>query len=62
MSRAAYAAFMFQGLPLIVFGLVLRPLDIPLEVKAVLAAAAGIAASFALGWVLVRRTPLGRIM
>jgi hypothetical protein len=62
MSRAAYAAFMFQGLPLIAAALSLRSLDLPLEVKAVLVAAGGIAGSFALGWVLVTRTVLGRVM
>ena len=62
MSRSAYAAFLFQGLPLIVAALALRPLGMPLEVKAVLVAGGGIAGSFALGWVLVTRTPLRRIM
>jgi Acyltransferase family len=62
MSRAAYAAFMFQGLPLIVLALALRPFSLPLEVKALLVAAGSIAGSFALGWTLVQRTRLGRIM
>jgi Acyltransferase family len=62
MGRAAYAAFLFQGVPLIVAALVLRPFDLPLEVKALLVAVGGIAGSFALGWILVTRTRLGRIM
>ena len=62
MGRAAYAAFMFQGFPLVVAALALRPLEAPLEVKALLVAAGGIAGSFALGWILVTRTRLGRIM
>jgi hypothetical protein len=62
MARAAYAAFMFQGLPLIVAALALRSFGVPLEVKALLVAAGGIAGSFALGWTLVTRTRLGRIM
>jgi hypothetical protein len=62
MSRAAYAAFTFQGFPLIVAALVLRPFEVPLEVKALIVAALGIAGSFALGWLLVVRTRLGRIM
>jgi hypothetical protein len=62
MGRAAYAAFMLQGFPLIVAALVLRPIDVPLEIKAMLVAAGGIAGSFALGWTLVTRTRLGRIM
>jgi hypothetical protein len=62
MGRSAYAAFMFQGLPLIVAALSLRAFEVPLEVKALLVAAGGIAGSFALGWALVTRTRLGRIM
>jgi hypothetical protein len=62
MARAAYPAFMFQGFPLIAAALALRGFDLPLEVKAVIVAAAGIAGSFVLGWVLVTRTRLGRIM
>jgi len=45
MGRAAYAAFMLQGFPLIVAALVLRPIDVPLEIKAMLVAAGGIAGS-----------------
>jgi hypothetical protein len=62
MGRAAYAAFMLQGLPLIVAALAIRAFGVPLEVKALLVAAGGIAGSFALGWTLVTRTRLGRIM
>jgi hypothetical protein len=62
MGSAAYAAFMFQGLPLVVGALALRAFDVPLEVKALLVAGGGIAGSFALGWILVTRTRLGRIM
>lgn len=62
MGRAAYAAFMFQGLPLIVAALALRAFEVPLEVKALLVAAGGIAGSFALGRTLITRTRLGRIM
>jgi hypothetical protein len=62
MARAAYPAFMLQGFPLVAAALALRPLEVPLEVKAVVVVAAGIAGSFALGWVLVTRTRVGRIM
>jgi hypothetical protein len=62
MSRAAYAAFILQGVVLIPAALALRPIDLPLEIKALLVAAAGIAGSFALGWLLVDRTRLGRIL
>jgi hypothetical protein len=62
MARAAYPAFVLQGFPLVAAALALRPLEVPLEVKAVVVVAAGIAGSFALGWVLVTRTRVGRIM
>jgi hypothetical protein len=62
MGRAAYAAFMFQGFPLVVAALALRAFDLPLEVKALLVAATGIVSSFVLGWMLVTRTRLGQIM
>ena len=62
MSRSAYAAFMLQGVPLILVALALRGFGIPLELKALLVSAGGIAGSFALGWLLVTRTRLGRIL
>jgi hypothetical protein len=62
MARGAYAAFMIQGLVLLPAALALRPFEVPVEVKALLVAAAGIAGSFALGWLLVTRTPVGRIV
>jgi hypothetical protein len=62
MGRAAYVAFMLQGLPLIVVALLLRAFEVPFEVKALFVAAAGIAGSFAFGWILVTRTRLGQIM
>jgi hypothetical protein len=62
MARAAYPAFLFQGFPLIAAALALRGFDLPLEVKAVIVAAAGIGGSFVLGWILVTRTRLDRIM
>ncbi|MFN8233831.1 MAG: acyltransferase [Actinomycetota bacterium] len=62
MGRAAYAAFVLQGIPLIALALLLRPLGVPLEIKALIVAAGAIAGSFALGWLLVAHTRLGRIM
>lgn len=62
MARGAYAAFMLQGLVLLPAALALRPFEVPVEVKAVLVAVGGIVGSFALGWLLVTRTRLGRIM
>ena len=62
MGRAAYAAFILQGFPLVGAALVLRPLDVPLEIKSLLVAVSAIAGSFALGWLLVTRTRVGRIV
>ena len=42
--------------------LALRPLGLPAEVKALTVALAGTASSFALAWLLVTRTPLGRVL
>lgn len=62
MGRAAYAAFMLQGFALIAPALLLRPLHVPLELKALAVAATAIAGSFALGWLLVTRTRVGEIV
>ena len=62
MGRAAYAAFMIQGLVLLPAALSLRPTDLPVEMKAVIVAAVGIAGSFVFGWLLVTRTPVGKIV
>ena len=59
---APHSGVHVPGLPLIVAALSLRSFDIPLEVKALLVAAGGVAGSFALGWALVAHTRLGRIM
>lgn len=62
LSRSAYAAFILQAPVLIGLALALRPLDVPAEIKAVGVAAAAVGASFTLAWLLIRRTPLGRIL
>jgi hypothetical protein len=62
MARSAYAAFMLQGIPLILFALALRAFEVPLELKALVVAVGGIAGSFGLGWLLVSRTRLGQIV
>jgi hypothetical protein len=62
MARSAYAAFMLQGIPLILFALALRAFEVPLEIKALVVAVGGIAGSFGLGWLLVSRTRLGQIL
>jgi hypothetical protein len=47
---------------LIGLALALRPAGLPVAVKAVTVALAGTAGSFALGWLVVARTPLGRVL
>lgn len=54
-GRSAYAAFMLQGLFLIGTAVLLRPLDAPAEVKAVVVAAVGVVGSFGAAWLLVSR-------
>ena len=62
MSRSSYLAFMMQGPVLVVLALLLRPVDLSGDVKAILVAGFGIVGSFALSWPLVTRTPLGRFV
>lgn len=62
MARSAYGAFLLQGVVLIGLMVALRPLALPAEVKALAVAGLGVAGSFALAWVLVSRTRLGRIL
>lgn len=62
MSRSAYAAFLLQGVVLIALMVALRPVAVPAEVKALAVAGLGVAGSFTLAWLLVTRTPLGRIL
>ena len=60
MSRSAYAAFMVQSLVLVGLAVVLRPVAVPAEAKALAVAAGGVARSFALAWLLLSRMPLLR--
>jgi hypothetical protein len=62
MARSAYGAFLLEGVILIGLMVALRPLPLPAEVKALAVAGLGVAGSFALAWVLVSRTRLGRIL
>ena len=62
LARSAFAAFVVQGPIIIGLEIALRPLGVPAEVKALGAACAAVAGSFALAWVLVSRTPVGRIL
>jgi hypothetical protein len=62
MARAAYGAFLLQGLVLIGLMVAMRPVNAPAEIKAVVVAGLGVACSFTLAWALVTRTRLGRIV
>ena len=62
MSRSAYAAFLLQGVVLLGLMAAMRPIDVPAELKALTVAALGVAGSFALAWLLVTRTRLGRVL
>jgi glucans biosynthesis protein C len=57
LARSAYGAFIVQTPILIGLALALRPLSLPAEVKALVPAGAGVAASYALAWLLVTRVP-----
>lgn len=56
-SRSAYGAFLLQGPVLIGLAMALRFAPLPAEVKALIVACGGIAGSFALAWLLIRRAP-----
>lgn len=61
--RSAYGAFVVGGFVVLGLALALRPIDLPAEVKAVLVATSGVAASFALAHLLlVRVTVLRRVL
>lgn len=61
-ARAAFAAYVLQGPVLLGLAVALRPLSASALVKAVTVAGVGVVASFSLGWLLVRHTPLGRVL
>jgi hypothetical protein len=61
-GRGAFAAFVLQAPVLLAFAVAFRPLALPVELKAFLVAGLSIVVSFWLGWLLVSRTPLQKIM
>jgi hypothetical protein len=61
-ARYAYAAFLVQGHVLIALALSMRALPVAVEIKAVVVSVLGVLGSYALSWLLVRRTPLGRLL
>ena len=62
LARSAFAAFVLQGPIILGLQFALRPLGVPAEVKALSVACAAVTGSFALAWLLVSRTPVGRIL
>ena len=62
LARSAFAAFVVQGPIIIALQVALRGFGVPAEVKALAVACAAVTGSFALAWVLVSRTPVGRIL
>lgn len=62
LARSAFAAFVLQGPIIIGLQIALRPLAITAELKALSVACAAVVGSFALAWVLVSRTLVGRIL
>lgn len=61
-AHSSFAAFILQGPVLIALSVALRPMAAPAEVKAPLVAALGILVCFGLGWIVVKRTALGRFL
>jgi peptidoglycan/LPS O-acetylase OafA/YrhL len=61
-QRAAYAAFLLQAPVLLSLEIALRSAPLPALAKVVIVASLGVAASFSLGWVLVQKTPLRRLL
>jgi Acyltransferase family len=61
-ARAAYAAFILQAPVLISLEIAARHFSWPPLVKAIVVAALAVTASFGLGWLVVRRTALGKII
>jgi hypothetical protein len=62
LARWSYPAFLVQGLPLFALAVALRPVPVPAEVKALVVAAGGVAASFALAALLVRVPGIRRVV
>jgi hypothetical protein len=57
LSRSAYGAFMLQTVFLLGIAVVLRPVDVPAEVKVVIVATGGVILSYAASWLLNSRVP-----
>ncbi len=62
LARSAFAAFVIQGPIILGLQVALRRLGVPAEVKALIVAGGAVTASFSLAWLLVSRTPVGRVL
>ncbi len=62
LARGAFAAFVIQGPIILGLQVALRRFGVPAEVKALIVAGGAVTASFSLAWLLVTRTPVGRIL
>lgn len=62
LRRSSFAAFILQGPVLILLAVALRPIGAPAELKALVVLAGGLAGCFTLGWLLVTRTRVGRVV
>jgi glucans biosynthesis protein C len=60
LARSAYGAFIVQTLFLLGFAILLRPVGVPAEAKALLVATGGVVCSFGAAWLLVRWVPVVR--
>jgi hypothetical protein len=61
-GRSAYAAFVLQGPVLLTLAILARPLALPAEAKALAVGALGVPLCFLLGWLLIYRSPLRRML
>jgi hypothetical protein len=57
LGRSAYGAFMLQTVFLLGLAVLLRPLALPAEAKAVVVAAGAVCASFGTAWLLIGKVP-----
>jgi hypothetical protein len=62
LARSAFAAFVVQAPIIIGLQIALRPLGAPAEIKALVVACISVVGSFSVAWILVSRTPVGRIL
>lgn len=61
-GRAAFAAFVLQGPVLLTLAIAARPLPLPAEAKALVVGGFAVPACFWLGWLIIERTRLGRLL